>query len=110
MSLIEILVLIAVLAVLLTISMPLYRVLGPKIELDNAYQEAIASLRQAQYQALETQNSIAVDVSIFSLVSSYDFALTTFSPQGTPDNPNTINFQYNGKTKTIQISSSGYIR
>lgn len=101
MSLIEILTIIAIIAVLVTVSIPAYRALVPAIELDNLYQEATSQLREAQYKALETQTP--------QVITLYGVTVT-WNKDGTPDSAKDIIIQHNGQEETIQINASGHIR
>lgn len=101
MTLIEIIIIIGIIVVLAAVSIPAYRLIIPNIELNNMHKEAIADLREAQYKALETQIEEQIIISGTTV---------TWRSDGTPDQAYEITIEHEGKTKTITITPTGYIK
>lgn len=134
MSLSQILISIAIIAILIGISIPIWRSFSPTIDLANTSQEIIAKIRQAQQQTITEQ--VAYGVAFDSVNNKYQYlrleqvleektlpesvAITTvnlennkivFTASGAPINSGTIELTNSkGKTVIIEIKPSGYVR
>lgn len=118
MSLIEILITCAIIGILATVSIPLWRGYQPTLALNRASQELIVALRQAQQQAIAENKQIFFDFNEFALpegvmFESIDFPpeeKVKFEPDGSVLKQGSVVLRADSKTATITISPSGYVK
>ena len=136
-SLIEILIIIAVIGILSLISLPIYRSINPTLSLNANTRQIASHLRQAQQLAVEEQNNYTAvfDINtnyyeIINMQSSSTVISQTLQNNITIDSisnltDNTVTFTITGsalesgeiilknannETKNIEIKPSGYVK
>lgn len=116
MSLIEILITCAIIGILATVSIPLWRGYQPTLALGRTSQELIVALRQAQQQAITENKQIFFDFNEFALPESVMFESidfpeqkVKFKPDGSVLKQGSVVLKADSKTAKIIISISGYI-
>ncbi|MFH1392664.1 MAG: hypothetical protein ABIG90_03300 [bacterium] len=118
MSLIEILIICAIIGILAGISVPLWRNYQPALALDRASQELIVALRQTQQQAI-TQNKrqafkfadfVLPEGVIFEEISFPPEEIVKFEPDGSVLKSGYVILRADSKTTKINISIAGHVK
>jgi len=117
MNLIEILIICAIIGILASISLPLWRNIQPTLALNRASQELIAALRQRQQEAI-TENKIKFfDFDEFNLPESVVFEEISFPEEkvqfksdGSVLKDGYVILKADDKTTKISISIAGYVK
>jgi len=117
-SLIEILIICAIIAVLAGISMPLWSNIKPTLALNRASQELIVALRQAQQEAITKNKQVAFDFNEFTLPEGVVFEKIDFPPEekakfqsdGSVLKSGYAILKADSKTAKIIISIAGHVK
>lgn len=117
MNLIEILIICAIIAILVGISIPLWRNYQPTLALNRASQELITALRQAQQQAITQNKQVFFDFNNFNLPEGVVFEKISFPEEkvefksdGSVLKSGYVILRADSKTATITISPAGYVK
>lgn len=117
MSLIEILIICAIIGILAGISIPVWQNFKPTLALNSAAQELIVSLRQAQQQAITENKQTAFDFNSFALPDDVIFEEINFPPEekvkfradGSVLKSGHVILKSSDKTQKINISIAGHV-
>lgn len=118
MNLIEILIICAIIGILASISIPLWKNYQPTIALNRASQELIVALRKAQQQAITENKQIFFDFNNFDLPEGVVFEKINFPPEekvkfksdGSVLKSGYVILKADSKTAKIIISPAGYVK
>lgn len=117
MSLIEIIIICAIIGILATVSIPLWQVYQPTLALNRALQELISALRQTQQQAITQNKQVAFDFDQFNLPENVSFEeinfpeeKVKFQPDGSVLKAGDVILKSSSKTAKISISIAGYVK
>jgi len=137
-TLIEMLIIIGIIAVLVGIGIPVFKGFQPVLQLNGAVRDLVTDLRYAQqlavteqlehcvrffpedreYKIIQCQNPGAEEIlktisfqEINSItVADFSDNEARYNPYGSVKKDGTVTLEVNGKTKTIEVRPSGFVR
>ena len=115
-TLVELLVVIAVIGTIIAFAYPTTSRFSSQINLNNGAKELVSTLRANQAKAISRRESVALDTATYRLlgdIKAINDKRITFSPSGFPTvgGSGTIILQNRfGQTKSIVVSSIGRVR
>jgi type II secretory pathway pseudopilin PulG len=118
MSLLEILAVLFIIALVSLVVVPGLTNFKPTAELNSAHAQIISNLREAQAKALETQINQTINFATLTYPKNITLESTTFpsdtfswKADGLPTDSGVATLKAsNGKTKTITITATGFIK
>jgi len=121
MNLIEMLIICLIIAILASISLPLYGNIKPKLALNSASQELISSLRQTQQEAIKQNlppgqekfldfDDVILPANVFFEEITFPEHKVKFQSDGSVLKDGYVILKAEDKTRKISISISGYVK